>query len=218
MTLLLIILSLFFGILLSGIWFGSVILIDSLGRTYKLPIICFFKTVIAAVIPTLLIVIFIRPYSFDFTKGWNIFNVFIACITVVLTSFIISFTSGRKLKTGKALFQSGIDGMLMEVPQRLMMQTFLWGMLQIFHIKDAGRYAILCNAIVWCISILIQYIISKERLEKNAILEILASFVFSIGVGYIFYQNCFIILPMAAHFCERMLSNLLIQKKSSRLS
>lgn len=214
MTLLRIVLSLFFGILLSGIWFGSLMLINSLGKTYKLPILCFFKTVIASVLPTLLIIVFIRPYSFEFTKGWNILNAFIACITVVLTSFIASFISGRKPKTGKVLLQSGIDGMLMEVPQRFMMQTFLWGMLQIFHIEEAGRYAIICNAIVWCISIVIQYIISREPLEKSAFLEILASFVFSIGIGYVFYQNCFIILPMAAHFCERMLSNFLIQKKS----
>lgn len=108
----------------------------------------------------------------------------------------------------------------MEIPQRLMMQSFVWYLLKLSNVEDAMYISIIITAIVWCCSIFIQMRLSKNKLNKKIVIELLSSFVFSMGIGYLFAYSGFIVLSMVAHFIERILSAIirnkfLIQKEAN---
>ena len=65
------------------------------------------------------------------------------------------------------------------------------------------------TGIIWCISICIQYILMKQSFGKGMFYELLSSFVFSLGIGYVLIQTEFIGFTMVAHFVERLLSTYL---------
>lgn len=97
----------------------------------------------------------------------------------------------------------------MELPQRLMMQSALFALMQIGGVPDAARWAVLCCAAVWCFGIVTQAMRTKQTLDRALFAELAASLVFSIGVGYAYQQTGLLALFMAAHGAERLLGNAL---------
>lgn len=76
---------------------------------------------------------------------------------------------------------------------------------------DEGRqsehlFFVPITAAVWCIGICIQHLIVKTKFDVSILYELLASFVFSVGVGTILLKTDFIAFTMVAHFVERILS------------
>lgn len=65
------------------------------------------------------------------------------------------------------------------------------------------------TAFVWCISICIQCLICKLKFDWKIVIEIAASFLFSMGAGLLLLKSGFIGLPMAGHFLERILSTII---------
>ena len=59
------------------------------------------------------------------------------------------------------------------------------------------------TAFAWCISICIQCLICKLKFDRKIVIEIAASFLFSMGAGLLLLKSGFIGLPMAGHFLER---------------
>ena len=109
------------------------------------------------------------------------------------------------LVTGKELFVYAMDGIFMEVPQRMMMQSFIY---MLMEKSDINAYiAVPVTALIWCISICIQCLIFKTKFDKSVLYELLSSFVFSMGVGTVLIKTEFIGFTMVAHFMERIASS-----------
>ena len=113
----------------------------------------------------------------------------ILAVTVLLSAIVISINQVAEIPRGKELLLYALDGVCMEIPQRMMMQTF--------------------TAFAWCISICIQCLICKLKFDRKIVIEIAASFLFSMGAGLLLLKSGFIGLPMAGHFLERILSTII---------
>lgn len=201
-----IIVSFALGMLLSGIWFGLVIALERISDKCKLYSISRVKSVIAAVIPTYIILKLNNHYFFN-VKSVSDWKAWIEILGVaIITAFIVSKNEVETLPSGKELLWYGIDGIFMEIPQRLMMQSFVWCILKQFKIDNAIVFSIFINAMIWCSSIIIQNIIFKIKFEKSTVREIFSSFFFSVGAGYILIKTEFIVFTMIAHLVERIAS------------
>ncbi|MBQ8823319.1 MAG: hypothetical protein IJZ82_11805 [Lachnospiraceae bacterium] len=69
--------------------------------------------------------------------------------------------------------------------------------------------SVFITAIIWCASICIQCIIMRRKFDTSVMRELLASFVFSMGVGVVLLRTEFIGFSMLAHFAERIISTML---------
>lgn len=211
-----IIVSFALGMLLSGIWFGLVIALERISDKCKLYSISRVKSVIAAVIPTYIILKLNNHYFFN-VKSVSDWKAWIEILGVaIITAFIVSKNEVETLPSGKELLWYGIDGIFMEIPQRLMMQSFVWCILKQFKIDNAIVFSIFINAMIWCSSIIIQNIIFKIKFEKSTVREIFSSFFFSVGAGYILIKTEFIIFTMIAHLVERIVSTRIRGKKHEK--
>lgn len=175
-----------------------------------------FSSTIAAIIPTVAVLKLNHCYFLNVQSILN-WSSWIKTIGIVfLTTLIISRNDVKDLPQGKELYAYGIDGMLMEIPQRLMMQSFVWYLLAKFNMSYVLDIGIFINALIWCMSILIQNFIFKIKFDMRVLCDLVASAVFSIGIGYIFGETLFILYPMLAHFSERILSTLVRKKRRAK--
>lgn len=200
------------GFLLSGIWFGLHFAFVMLMQKTKTLWLSHLNAVLASIIPIVLITITMGIYPIQ-ASGIKSIKVYIVVILTVLITSIIITLKKIKSKKGKDLFLWGLDGMLMEIPQRLMMQSFVYGILKLFGVGSLNLYTIISTAFIWCISIEMQAILSRKPFDKEVLIDILASFIFSIGIGYAYQQTGLIVITMLAHFCERILSCYISDKK-----
>ena len=99
-----------------------------------------------------------------------------------------------------------------EIAQRLMMQTFV--MLLLDHWKCLTIWCVLINALIWCLDILVQPVLLRQPVKKGILIELIASFIFSMGIGSmkipfdVFYSSECFLFGVLAHIAERMISNL----------
>ncbi len=63
-------------------------------------------------------------------------------------------------------------------------------------------YGVLINAFILVADIIVQAIIFKRVNVRELTIDVLASFVFSIGVGYVFYVSECLLLTMHAPFMD----------------
>ena len=103
-----------------------------------------------------------------------------------------------------------IEAACMEIPQRVMMQTFVCGILSMQKLNTL--WSIFITALIWCASILVQAFVSKQKNFKHLFLEVFASFVFSMGIGYVFYSSECLVIPMLAHVTERVVTRKYLTK------
>lgn len=74
-------------------------------------------------------------------------------------------------------------------------------------------YTIIATAIIWCMCIIVQSFLFRMPLHKDMLFDLLASFVFSLGIGYVYQVTGLIIISMIAHFCERIVSCYILSRK-----
>ena len=55
----------------------------------------------------------------------------------------------------------------------------------------------------WCLSLAVQAAIFQQRRLRALLGDLLASFVFSLGIGYVYFRSECLLLPMLAHALER---------------
>lgn len=206
-----VLLAILLGTMLSGLWFGIRILFELLAKATKNNIISRFSTVLAAIVPTIIISKYSSLYM------WNVKSIIdwkswcIVVVTVLLTAIIVSMKKPSKLPKGKVLVWYAVDGVMMEVPQRMMMQSFVCVLFEMWDVDVI--YSVFVTAIVWCISICIQHVIVREKFDKNLCIELLSSFVFSVGIGIVLVRTELILFTMVAHFMERLASTWIRRKR-----
>lgn len=190
------------GFLLSGAWFGCLLFINAYIRKKELLFLNKYAPFISALLPTVIISVLLKEHPFHFSSILNFRLWCIAFFTVGATCLIILIgKKERPLDDDGSLAAKCIEASMMEIPQRIMMQTFCCGLLVLF--KMQAHYGIIINALIWCADIIFQAVMLKQRNYTILFIELLASFIFSLGIGYVFFvSNCFVI-PMLSHASER---------------
>ena len=54
--------------------------------------------------------------------------------------------------------------------------------------------------------ILLQSLLLRQKPDRELVIDLAASFLFSMGTGYVFYQTGCILFSMAAHAAERFIT------------
>lgn len=208
MCIIYILLSLVLGFALCGILFGfTIVLINT-----RVKVDGQFLMPIVSIIPVIILLIITRRNIF------NLYNIFdgISWIILIITNIIviklITLNSSNLILSRKTIFVNGLEGLMMEIPQRLLMQNFIFSLLSYWKVNNSNIWCILINANIWCLGILVQALIMKRNLHKALFIEILSSFIFSIGIGYVFMRTELILLPMIAHFAERIISKSILNR------
>lgn len=188
------------GFLLSGIWFGCHILCKQIMHKKKLDRFEAVQPLLSALLPTLVIWLLkgevpLHLIALCQLKLWGIL-----IVTVLLTYLIKLGASSREIVQLPA---ACLEAALMELPQRAMMQTFVCMILEAWKLNCL--YGILINAFIWVADIIVQAIIFRRMNVRELTIDALASFVFSIGVGYVFYVSECLLLTMLAHATERFI-------------
>lgn len=204
MTALLLIAALFCGIVLVGVLYAAAALLGSLckgrGSALLFPL---------ASLPFVLALFLLSPrplIGFTFLTPWDA-SVWIGASAAVLAAAGLTFFLHRGEQTTVAkLFGQAAAGSLMELPQRLLLQNFLYLLLLIWELPHAALWSVVLNALVWCGGIAAQALLTRERFSLHLFLEGLASLLFSLGIGLAFFKSGCILLAVAAHFLERLLS------------
>ena len=197
------------GFMLSGVCFGSNLLFQRLCIRKKMYWLQGMGMVIVSLIPTVVICAFfsIHPFHFLSLLNWKLWIIAIA--TVMLTSLIIFLKHDSY--NDEAIFILCVESACMEIPQRIMMQSLVCGILAM---QSKQRIVgILITALIWCASIIIQACITKNNNWKYIFIELAASFVFSIGIGYVYYVAQCLFIPMLAHAAERVFTRKILSKR-----
>lgn len=207
--------KIFFAILLgtalSGIWFGIRMMLEVISSKTGIKLISRFSTVLAAIVPLGFILQYSRLQLFKMEnvvewKSWLIVGA-----TALITAAVVSINESDNIPAGRKRLWYALDGVMMEVPQRMMMQTFVCLLLDMWETDIV--FSALVTAIVWCISICIQCVIMKRRFDKTVVVELLSSFIFSVGVGVVLIRTELIVFTMVAHFMERIVSTEIRRRK-----
>ena len=129
-------LCLILGFLLSGVWFGLCFIIGALIQKSKIPWLSYLNKLLASLIPIFFIASTVGIYPIQIGGIRNIRVYIIAIITIVITTAIITRKKSIENKKGKDMLIWGLDGLLMEIPQRLMMQSFVYGILKLLGVSS----------------------------------------------------------------------------------
>ena len=164
--------------------------------------------VIISIIPTIIIGICFYSHPFHFISIFNWKLWLLAIATVIVTSLIIMLK--HEPHEDVPLAPLCIEAACMEIPQRVMMQTFVCGILSMQKLNTL--WSIFITALIWCAGILVQAFVSKQKNFKHLFLEVFASFVFSMGIGYVFYSSECLVIPMLAHAAERFVTRKYLTK------
>ena len=194
----------FFGFLLSGVWFGMQLWLTRTFLKKGYNRLIYFSPLFAVCIPTVLIICLSGSYSpkllaLSSGKLWAL-----TAATLLATCLIKGLSEKKHRAAGKQeLPWVCMEAAFVEIAQRLMMQSF------VMYLLDAwGCAAIWCvflNALIWCAGIVIQGILAKQTMGKNFAFDLAASFVFSVGCGYVFYLSGCIAFSVTAHVAERFI-------------
>lgn len=206
-------LSLILGFILSGIWFGLNFIMKILIQKFDIPWLSYMSTLFASIIPIFFIASTVGLYPIQIGGIKDIRVYIVAVITIIITTVIITRKKSVEYKKGKDILIWGFDGIMMEIPQRLMMQSFVYGILKLLGVSSLSLYTIIATALIWCMGIVIQIFLLKKQFDEDVIFDILASLFFSLGIGYVYQQTGLIVIPMSAHFCERILSCYIFNKR-----
>ena len=141
--------------------------------------------------------------------GWAVI-----IITIAVTCLIVSLDDPGAQISKRAIFDSALNGIIMEIPQRMMMQSFVHLLLSAWNLNVSLSVPI--TAVIWCMGICMQCIIMGSKMSKSIVYELVASFVFSMGVGFVLLQKECIVFTMVAHSMQRVVTAIVSCRKYKR--
>lgn len=148
---------------------------------------------------------------FNFSNLFNYRNLLLLLLAIIPTVIIV-FQSDKHKPINRFTYRDYLEGVYMEIPQRLLSQNLLLitvGNNLIFGLLELH---VLLNAILWAQFIIIQELMNKRMPSKETIYEILASVWFSIFVGILYCKTGNILVPMLCHGLERYLKFVVKQR------
>ncbi len=193
------------GFLLSGMWYATNILLLNIFANKGWKKAGHFSALLASLLPLAAISLYRGYLPLNLHMLFNYQLWAIVFVTLIITCLVV------RLKKNCHHNEYGLLGLCaeaasIEIAQRLMMQTFV--MLLLEHWKCHTIWCVLINALIWCLDILVQPVLLRQPIKKEILIELIASFIFSIGIGYVFYfSECFL-FGVLAHMAERMISNM----------
>lgn len=190
------------GFLLCGVWFGSQLWLTHIFSKRGCHHLIYFSPLFAACIPIVLIIRLNGLYSPQLSALSN-GKLWALTAATLLVTCLIKGLSGKKCRTAekRELAWICMEAAFVEIAQRLMMQSFVMYLLDVWGC--ATVWCIFLNALIWCAGIITQGILSKQKMGKDIVFDLIASFVFSMGCGYVFYLSGCIVFSAAAHAVER---------------
>lgn len=185
----------------SGALFGLTVLLQT--KVVKKEVLWPFCMPFAALIPAVAVILLFKrtPFNFASLGAWKLWMV--ALGSAVAAAFIVQLKKERAENRAFAGLQC-LEGASMEIVQRVFMQTLALGLIRGLGLKEPA--CILINACVFAADIFVQALACRERNYRNTLVEAAASFVFSMGIGYVFYASGCFVIPMLAHAAERLIS------------
>ena len=204
----------FLGFALSGVWFGSNFVFQAISTKTKKEWVSTFREILASIIPLAFILPFSSPGVLNIKSlidwvGWAVI-----IITVAVTCLIVSLDDPGAQISKRVIFDSALNGIIMEVPQRMMMQSFVHLLLSAWNLNVS--FAVPITAVIWCMGICMQCIIMRSKMSKSIVYELIASFVFSMGVGFVLLRTECIVFTMVAHSMQRVVTALISCNKYKR--
>lgn len=191
------------GFAVCGAIFGLCVLLQNICYKRKHFLLQGFCMPLVGLVLAVVMGILTREAPFEFGTLADLRLWLIGLATVAVSCGIV-LLARRSQKSDVPLCIRCAEAAAMEIPQRVFMQTFICILL--VRMGEKEECAILINAMVWCAGILVSTLFSKEREWGKIIIEMVSSFAFSIGIGYVFsLSGCFVI-PMVAHALERFAS------------
>ena len=191
----------FLGFCLSGLWFGCHTLLRPKLEAFAHGALEPFSPLLSAALPTVLICIAAGTHPFHFSALADGRLWLLALAAVLLTCLVKRLLCPSQSSPASGLAARCLEAACMEFPQRAMMQTFLC-----WYLARRGAEPVwgivLCGG-VWCLSIAVQAVILRHHGLRALLGDLLASFVFSLGVGFVYFRTECLLLPMLAHALER---------------
>ena len=193
------------GFLLSGAWFGTQLWLRTVFIKNRQDRLLFLAPPLAACVPAALLFLWTGDFSLHLSalsdgRAW------LLTAGTLLCTCLVKCLSGRRTPPPDRppLLRLCAEAALMEVPQRLMMQSFVMHLLALWGCRTC--WCILITALIWCAGILLQALILKQPFSRSMAADLAASLIFSMGTGYVFYQTGCIVFSMAAHAVERLIT------------
>lgn len=187
------------GFLLSGIWYATNIFLLNIFANKGWKVAGHFSPLLASLLPLAAISLYrgYLPLNLHMLFNYQLWAIVVA--TLIITCLVIRLKKTCHHNKYKLLGLC-MEAASIEIAQRLMMQTFV--MLLLDHWKCLTIWCVLINALIWCLDIFVQPV------KKGILIELIASFIFSMGIGYVFYSSECFLFGVLAHIAERMISNL----------
>lgn len=168
------------------------------------------------------VIVFLFVYSVD-SSNIRIFNFnnlislhnFLLIFLGVFPTALIAFYSDKSKPATKFTFWDFLDGAGMEIVQRLLAQNLLLIVLTRIEILTFTELSVLLNGLLWVQFILIQEIMNKRKVSQKILLEIVASFWFSISIGILYVKTGNLLITMLCHGLERYFTYFIRNKYGS---
>lgn len=191
-----------FGI--SGLWFVTTLWIRVKFIKNGLEKYIWSTPLLAAIIPIIMISVKIGQFPTNLNFFGNSKIWITALITVIITTTIKLFNSHKNIKIdNEELLEMCANSACMEIAQRMMMQLIIVYMIGRF--EGEPFWGIPITAIIWCMGLVTQALVVREKIDKDLFIDVIASFVFSMGMGTVFYNSGCIFISMLGHAAERFL-------------
>lgn len=199
----------FICFLVSGILFGLTVLLQRALK--KKPTLQMFAMPAVALIPAILVCTNSQRTILAF---YNLIDYRLWALAVLTAGAVSRFVqmAEREYTPTPRIEIKCLAAAAMEIVQRFFMQTFALWLLQIFGLKE--WVCILITAVVFAADIYVQTLFTSERNFKKTSIEAIASFVFSMGIGYVFFASQCFVMPVFAHVLERAKATKLEEKRS----
>ena len=204
------------GLLLCAALYGVFFLLDKYLPKKVTGTLGGFLFPLLSILPTIPIMINSGRPFLNFAGAADSTSWIFGLVTVGAVLLTLAGREGKKkLSVSQTIF-SGLEGAAMEIPQRLMMQSFLLLLLTKWNVPSPDTWSCFVNALVWCCGIAIQSAITRKQ-DRDQSFDMVASFLFSFGIGIVYLRSELILLPMVCHFAERILSQILQNRRVKRV-
>lgn len=136
---------------------------------------------------------------------WSARNGLLFLAAAVPSAVLVSLKAEKRGSVAGRVLQ----GIAMELIQRLFTQNLLFAVLVQCGVTHAHVISIVANAVLWMQFVLLQDIVTTHKIGVSVLPDLFATALFSVFAGFLYLYSGNIALPMLAHAAERLLADLI---------